>query len=177
MYTTSGVLKHNVYWRHTATHCGHVVTDGSYILQCKVEQVHRTALEQTIWWRTNQWKNKSVFNYYVRWKRGSTRIRPPLLQQSIDISPIPVRWAHSSKPAVEALLLCNHAGTDRRTDGRTPYRFIDPAPHTMSAVPISGVSLYAWQRIDHELALYTGWSDVTESMVKIRTLFCGYNTT
>lgn len=86
MYTTSGVLKHNVYWRHTATHCGHVVTDGSYILQCKVEQVHRTALEQTIWWRTNQWKNKSVFNYYVRWKRGSTRIRPPLLQQSIDIS-------------------------------------------------------------------------------------------
>ena len=157
VYTTSGVLKHNVYWRHMATHCGHVVTDGSYILQCKVEQVHRTALEQTIWWRTNQWKNKSVFNYYVRWKRGSTRIRPPL--------------------AVEALLLCNHAGTDTRTDGRTPYRFIDPAPHTMSAVPISGVSLYAWQRIDHELALYTGWSDVTESMVTIRTLFCGYNAT
>ena len=22
-------------------------------------------------------------------------------------------------------------GTDRQTDGRTPYRYIDPAPHTM----------------------------------------------
>ena len=35
-----------------------------------------------------------------------------------------------------------HAGTDRRTDGRTPYRFIDPAAHTiMQAVPV----IYSWQ--------------------------------
>ena len=29
--------------------------------------------------------------------------------------------------------------TDRRTNGWTPYRFIDPAPHTMRAVPITVV--------------------------------------
>ena len=28
-----------------------------------------------------------------------------------------------------------------QTDGRTPYRFIDPAPHTMRAVPITTASL------------------------------------
>ena len=46
----------------------------------------------------------------------------------------PARWAHSSKPATAGLtpmLRQSHAGSDRQTDGRTPYRFINPAPHTM----------------------------------------------
>ena len=30
-----------------------------------------------------------------------------------------------------------NAGTDRQTDGLTPDRCIDPAPHTMRAVPIT----------------------------------------
>ena len=68
----------------------------------------------------------------VRWQRGTTRIRPWLLQQSIVISCPPV---HSSKPTAAGLPLWDHAGTDRRTDRRTPYRFIDPAPPTVRAVP------------------------------------------
>jgi len=46
----------------------------------------------------------------------------------------PARWAHSSKPATAGLtpmLRQSHAGSDRQTDGRTPCRFINPAPHTM----------------------------------------------
>ena len=34
-------------------------------------------------------------------------------------------------------LLQRANGTDGRTDRRTPYRFIDPVPHTMRVVPIS----------------------------------------
>jgi len=44
--------------------------------------------------------------------------------------------AHSSKPATADLLPWAHAGTDRRTYGRTPYRFIDPAQIAMRSVPI-----------------------------------------
>jgi len=34
------------------------------------------------------------------------------------------------------LLLLSIDGTDRRTDGRTPERYIDPAPHTMLAASV-----------------------------------------
>ena len=44
------------------------------------------------------------------------------------------RWALSSKPAARR---CWPMG---QTDGRTPDRFIDPAPHTMQAVSKSGNS-------------------------------------
>ena len=47
---------------------------------------------------------------------------------------------HISRPAVAGLLPFAHAGTDRRTDGRTPYGFtrcINPAPHSMRAVPMT----------------------------------------
>jgi len=30
---------------------------------------------------------------------------------------------------------------DRQTDGQTPYRYIDPAPHTMREVPINIVNI------------------------------------
>jgi len=64
--------------------------------------------------------------------------RTPLLQQSIDIS-CP---SGSSKPAAAGLLLWVHAGrdtqTDRRTDGQTPGRYIDPAPHTAGNVSKHG---------------------------------------
>ena len=49
----------------------------------------------------------------------------------------PARRAHSSKPTAAGLLLWIHAGTERRTDGRTPYCYIDPARHTMQAVPVT----------------------------------------
>ena len=53
----------------------------------------------------------------------------------------PACRAHSSKHAVTGFLTWAHAGTDtrtdRQTDGRTPYHFIDPAVHTMQAVPPS----------------------------------------
>jgi len=34
------------------------------------------------------------------------------------------------------MLLQRANGTDRRTDGWTPYRYIDPALHIMRTVPI-----------------------------------------
>jgi len=70
---------------------------------------------------------------YVRWQRGTARIRTPLLQHSIDSScpPGPQRQTHSSGFA--AVGLC----WDRRTNRRTPYGFIDPAPRTMRAVPVT----------------------------------------
>ena len=49
----------------------------------------------------------------------------------------PNPWTTLSKPAAAGLLLRARAGTDRQTDGRTPYRFIYPAPHTMRAVRIN----------------------------------------
>ena len=50
----------------------------------------------------------------VRWQRGIARIRPPLLQQSIDIScsPGPQQQTYSSG-------VRRPSGTDRQTDGRT----------------------------------------------------------
>jgi len=72
---------------------------------------------------------------YVRWQRGTARIRSP----------------HAAAAAIDRYLLPNgltaanlqqrvyRSGpmlgqTDGRTDGWTMYRFIDPAPHTMRAV-------------------------------------------
>jgi len=52
-----------------------------------------------------------------------------LLQQSLDISACRV---HSSKPAAAGLLAMLG-----QTDGERLYRFIDPARHTMRAVPKS----------------------------------------
>jgi len=58
--------------------------------------------------------------------------RPSLLQQSGDIA-CPL----GSQQQTRRTLLWRANGTDRRIDGRTPYRFIDPAPHTTPrTVPI-----------------------------------------
>ena len=55
--------------------------------------------------------------------------RRPCSNRSIS----PTRRAHSSKHA--ARCCSGRMGqTDRRTHGRTPYRFMDPAPHTMQPV-------------------------------------------
>ena len=53
--------------------------------------------------------------------------RRPCSNRSIS----PTCRAHSSKPAA----LCCSIRRMRPTDGRTPYRYIDPAPHIMRAVP------------------------------------------
>jgi len=45
------------------------------------------------------------------------------VQRSISLA----RWAHSSKPAGAGFAAVAHAGTDERT----PYRYIDPALHTI----------------------------------------------
>ena len=74
---------------------------------------------------------------YVTCKCGTTRIcccapccRPaPAVQQS-------TRLAHSNKPAARC---CSRriGQTDGQTDGRTLHRYINPAAHTMRAVPIT----------------------------------------
>jgi len=40
--------------------------------------------------------------------------------------------AHTSRPAAAGLLMWAYAGTD----GQTLYHFLDPALHTMQAVPV-----------------------------------------
>jgi len=54
--------------------------------------------------------------------------RPAL---SIDIF---ARTALSSKPTARRCCVRQMGQTDRRTDGRTPDRFMHPAPHTMRTV-------------------------------------------
>jgi len=74
----------------------------------------------------------------VNWQRGATRIcccvpccLAPAMQHSIS----PANWAHSSKPATAVCSGWMTGWTDKRTDGRTPGLYIDPALHTMWAVP------------------------------------------
>ena len=56
----------------------------------------------------------------------TARIRPSLLQQSINISCPPGPQQQTCRT-----LLHQTNGTNGLTEGRTSYRFIDPAPHTM----------------------------------------------
>jgi len=50
-------------------------------------------------------------------------------QLSIDISSL-----HGAQQQTRRTLLRSNDGTDRRTDGQTPNRFIDPAPHRAVSV-------------------------------------------
>ena len=63
----------------------------------------------------------------------------PAVQQSIDIS-----YQSGLQQQTRCTLLQRANGTDertdRQTDGRTPYRYIDPAPHTMREVPTRNVA-------------------------------------
>ena len=75
---------------------------------------------------------------YVCWQCGTTCICPPLLlqarQQSIDISCLQGLKQQTCSSGLllwtEGLLLWADSGTDRQTDRRTLYCYIDPAPHT-----------------------------------------------
>ena len=82
--------------------------------------------------------NKYVFSYLHTLATWHCPRSPAARRCCSDRSISPARRAHSSKPAPAGLLLCAHAGTDGRTDGWTPYGFIDPAPHIMRAVLIIG---------------------------------------
>ena len=86
--------------------------------------------------------------------------------------------AHSSKPAAAGLLVWTHAGTD----GRTPCRFINPAPHTTRAVPII-TTIYStpkaackphntrWSTIKYSLRI-TSHSAVVPEHFDLWTLSC-----
>ena len=67
----------------------------------------------------------------VRWQRGTVHGCMLLLQQSVVSS---ICSAHSNKPATRCC-----SGQIGLTDGRTSYCFIDPAPHTVRAVPVIAV--------------------------------------
>jgi len=92
-----------------------------------------------------------------------------------DRSISPAQRAHGCTPA-EGLLPWAHAGTDRETDGQTPYCFIDPAPHTMRAVPTN--QSCPWVGLTHELGwvglgrdfqFLVGWvGSTTAKVLKIR---------
>jgi len=90
--------------------------------------------------------NKSVFSFLRTLKtwhcphlllRAVLRPRAaaaPAVQQSIDISQPP-----GPQQQTRRTLMQRANGTDRRTDGRTPYRYTDPALHTVRAGPIRAV--------------------------------------
>jgi len=119
-------------------------TENKHANTYKLKSFHSkvTVLTHTTDWLLEplKWSIKTSLcsTTYVRWQRGTARIRPPLLQQSIDISCPP--GTCSTKLAVEGLLLWAHAGRDKRTErlteGRTTYRFTYPALHTMREVPV-----------------------------------------
>jgi len=57
----------------------------------------------------------------------------PAVQQLINISWPPGPQQQTRRSGV----WLPNVATDRQTDGRAPYRYIDPAPHTMRAVRIT----------------------------------------
>jgi len=63
-------------------------------------------------------------------RRAAADRRSPAVQQSIDIS-----YPPRPQQQTRRTLLLQVTEWDRQTDGRTPYRFIDPAPHTMRIAP------------------------------------------
>ena len=58
------------------------------------------------------------------------------LQQSIDISFPPGPQQQTRRSDMQRSIGGTERQTDGQTDGRTMYRYIDPAPHTMRATPI-----------------------------------------
>jgi len=73
-----------------------------------------------IFFNKRSYKTSLCLAFNVRWQRGTARIRPP----------------HAAAAERRPAMLWVHAGLDRRIDRRkdgwTAYRFIDPAPHTMT---------------------------------------------
>jgi len=66
--------------------------------------------------------------FYVRWQRGTTRIRAPRCCAPCSSRSIyPADWTHSNKLAAASLLLWAHTGRDRRT----------PTPRYMHRWPCS----------------------------------------
>jgi len=68
----------------------------------------------------------------------------------------------AGRAAIAGLLLCAHAWTDRR---RTPYRYTDPAPHTIRAMPISEPL-----KRRKTISDYTPWSIKAKQMLLVLLL-------
>ena len=75
---------------------------------------------------------KFVFSYYVRWQRGTARIRLPHADRAaIDQYTLPT-GPTAANPQQQCAAVGWDGGTDRQTDAR---QLRDPAPHTMREVP------------------------------------------
>ena len=90
--------------------------------------------------------------------------RTPLLQKSIVISCLP-----GTKQQTGRTLLKQAKGTDRRADGRTPYRFTDRTPHTMRVAPLK-LRPYCAIQICLLLLLFILGSIWSLGMTKIRSI-------
>ena len=62
----------------------------------------------------------------------------PVVQQSTDISCPPGPQQQTCSSGLAAIGPRWVRQTDRQTNGRTPYRYVDPAPHTAPVVPRNG---------------------------------------
>ena len=74
---------------------------------------------------------RSLYRHDRKFAAERRAAAAPAARQSIDIS-----YLHSPQQQTCPKPLQRANGTDRQTDGRTPYRFIDPALHTVRAVSI-----------------------------------------
>jgi len=77
-------------------------------------------------------RQNSVFSYL---RTLTTWHRPPPHAAAAAIGRY-LLYQPGPQQQTSRTLLQRANGTDGRTDRRTPYRFIDPIPHTMRAVPI-----------------------------------------
>jgi len=85
----------------------------------------------------NHWRNSLRSASYERWQRGTARIRPPLTLLSAGRTAI--SWcllpagstAANLQQRFAAVGPCYDRQTDGLADGRTSYRYIDPAAHTL----------------------------------------------
>jgi len=84
----------------------------SHLRKCSVEQVEGSPKPASL-----------CSASYVRWERGTTRIRPPHTALLFAVHAAINRYLI---PTAVGLLLWAHAGTDRQTDRRTLGRCIDP---------------------------------------------------
>ena len=99
---------------------------------------------------------------YVSWQRGTARIGPPLLRRGCcwayarrpcsNRSIYPASRAHSSKPA--ACCCSGRIGqicgqTDRRTDGRTPYRTLSLSSSASNDIKSQNVRDMCNSRAEH----------------------------
>jgi len=111
---------------------GSVVICQKRIPQAAAESVARRCSSAVMSYRTSPCSALDVGYADVRIRPHSPAARRRCSSRSISLA----RRAHSSKPVASSGFAAVGPCWERRTDGRTSYRFIDYAQHSIRAVPV-----------------------------------------